>query len=270
MPLYMDRHELKGATAEEIAAAHIQDLALQERHGVDYVSYWFDYARQNAFCLARGPSREAVETVHRESHGLTALEIIEVDESQVGRFMGGIPSHPVGEAYEDSAFRAILFTDLVGSTDLTQRLGDAAAMDILRRHDTVVRQHISAASGSEVKHTGDGIMASFRTVSGAIECAIGVQRWFAAATAKGEMPVHVRIGIAAGEPVAQNGDLFGSAVQLAARVTARAAPGSILVSSAVRDLAQGKGFQFGRRSRAKLKGFSAPVQLDEVVWHTTD
>jgi class 3 adenylate cyclase len=268
MPYFMDRHELEGATAADIAAAHTQDVSLQERYGVEYVTYWFDYQRQHAFCLARGPNREAVDAVHRESHGQLAREIIEVDEPAVARFMGGLTRHAVGEVYEDSAFRAVLFTDLVGSTDLTQRLGDSAAMQILRRHDAVVRDAIAAAGGNEVKHTGDGIMASFRSVSSAIECSVAIQRWFAQAIASGEVPVGVRIGIAAGEPVAQDGDLFGAVVQLAARLTARGGPGSIVISSGVRDLAQGKGFVFTRGKMARLKGFSEPVRVCEVQWES--
>jgi class 3 adenylate cyclase len=264
MPYYMDRHDLEGATAADIAAAHTQDLGVQEQYGVQYVTYWFDYARQHAFCLARGPNREAVEAVHREAHGQMAREIIDVDDAVVARFMGGLTSHAVGDTYEDSAFRAILFTDMVGSTDLTQRLGDAAAMAVLRRHDSIVREALAARAGSEVKHTGDGIMASFRSAVGAIECAIAVQR--SCVDAAAEVPISVRIGIAAGEPVAQDGDLFGSVVQLAARLTARAAPGGILVSAAVRDLAQGKGFRFAGDKRARLKGFAEPVRLDEVLW----
>lgn len=266
MPYFMDRHDLVGASAEDIAAAHTADVAIQERYGVDYVTYWFDYARQHAFCLARGPDREAVDAVHRAAHGNLATEIIDVEEAAVARFMGGLASHEPGEAYEDSAFRAILFTDLVGSTDLTQRLGDAAAMSVLRRHDSIVRDAINASGGTEIKHTGDGIMASFRSVVGAVQSAVTIQRAFADAASQGEMPTNVRIGIAAGEPVAEADDLFGAAVQLAARVTARAKPGSILVSAAVRDLALGKGFQFATASTARLKGFIEPVRMAEVLW----
>ncbi|CAN5571413.1 hypothetical protein BH23CHL7_BH23CHL7_10360 [soil metagenome] len=268
MPYYMDRHDLQGATPDDIAAAHTRDVAVQQQYGVEYVTYWFDYERQHAFCFARGPSRTAVEAVHREAHGQLAAAVIDVDEAAVARFMGGLASHAVGEAYEDSAFRAILFTDMVGSTDLTQRLGDAGAMAVLRRHDEIVREQLAARAGSEIKHTGDGIMASFRSAVGAIECAVAVQR--SCADAGHDVPISVRIGIAAGEPVAQDGDLFGSVVQLAARLTARAAPGGIVVSAAVRDLAQGKGFRFAGDRRARLKGFAEPVRLDEVLWQAVD
>jgi class 3 adenylate cyclase len=266
MPYYMDRHELDGVSSFDLAAAHARDLALQERYAVDYLTYWFDYERQHAFCLARGPSREAVDAVHREAHGQLASEIIEVDAAEVKRFMGGFVDHEPGEAYTDSAFRAILFTDLEGSTDLTQRLGDAGAMEVLRRHDRIVRQALTGTGGTEVKHTGDGIMASFRSAAAAIEAAILIQRGLHEAEARGEMPAGVRIGISVGEPVSEGNDLFGTAVQLAARLCARADPRTILVAAAVRDLAQGKGFGFGAATTLRLKGFAEPVRTARVQW----
>lgn len=267
MPFYMDRHELFGVSAADVAEAHVKDLEVQQRYGVKYINYWFDYEAQHAFCLATGPSQEAVEAVHAASHGLVATEIIEVAESAVRRFMGGIVDHPPGQAYVAPAFRVIMFTDLEGSTELTQRLGDAVAMDVLRRHDGIVRRALEASGGTEVKHTGDGIMASFPSVSGAIAAAVAIQRGFAEAEGATEMPVGVRIGISAGEPVTDRDDLFGAAVQLAARLSSRAGSRSILVSAAVRDLAVGKGFQFGTMRSFRLKGFDDSVRACDVEWH---
>jgi class 3 adenylate cyclase len=266
MPYYMDRHELAGATAADVAAVHMQDLLIQDQYGVKYVNYWFDYEAQHAFCLAKGPTQEAVEAVHLASHGLVATEVIEVDESAVRRFMGGIVEHPAGEPYVATAFRAILFTDLEGSTGLTQQLGDAGAMAVLRRHDAIVRAALERTGGTEVKHTGDGIMASFRSVVGAIEAAVSIQRGFAEAETAGDMPIGVRIGLAAGEPVTDRDDLFGTAVQLAARLSSRAGGRTILVAGVVRDLASGKGFRFGVTRSIRLKGFDESVRACEVVW----
>ena len=163
--LYMDRHEFTGLTAEEAAAAHLRDLEVQGQFGVRFLTYWFDEERQTAFCLASAPNKEAVEGVHRASHGFMAYQIIEVDLAMVERFMGGIVQHQAGEPYVDTAFRTILFTDIVGSTSLTQELGDARAMAMLRTHDAIVREAVAGNGGSEVKHTGDGIMVAFRSVA---------------------------------------------------------------------------------------------------------
>ena len=157
----------------------------------------------------------------------------------------------------------ILFTDMEGSTILTERLGDAKAQGLRRTHDSIVREALKAQGGSETKHTGDGIMASFPSASRAIECAVAVQR---AIAQQGETPLRVRIGLNAGEPVAEDADLFGTAVNLAKRICDQAEPGQILVSDVVQQLAAGKGFTFADKGEATLKGFEKPVRLHEVVW----
>ena len=153
-----------------------------------------------------------------------------------------------------------------GSTALTQRLGDAKAQDVLRTHNRIVRDALKAHSGSEIKHTGDGIMASFASASRALECAIAMQRAFAAHNESAEQPIRVRIGLNAGEPVAEEKDLFGTAVQLAARICAQAEPGEILAPIVVRELAAGKGFLLADRGDVALRGFEDPVRLYEVRW----
>jgi class 3 adenylate cyclase len=108
-------------------------------------------------------------------------------------------------------------------------------------------------------------MAAFPSVAGAIESALRIQRRFAEEDVGG-IPVRVRIGMSAGEPVTEHSDFFGATVQLAARLAGRAEPGSVLVSSAVRDLAIGKGFTFRKRGSVRLKGFAEPVRAYEVLW----
>lgn len=267
VPLFLDRHDLTGATPEDVATAHDADLDVQERFGVRYLTYWFDYDRQRAFCLASGPDEESVVAVHREAHGMIASEVLPVDGDEVARFLGPLREHPRGEAYIETAFRTILFTDIVGSTSLTQRLGDGAAMQVLRDHDRLVRRAVDGRGGSVVKHTGDGLMVAFGSVTAALEAAVEIQRELNDRNQSAVHVLDVRIGLAAGEPVMEKGDLFGAAVQLAARLCERAGAGSILVSGAVRDLAIGKRFEFRRRGRLSLKGFDEPVPLFEVDWH---
>ena len=78
--MYIDRHELLGITAEELAAAHYSDLAAQPEYGVQYHTYWFDPESGCVFCLAEGPNQEAVEAVHRNSHGQVATSVIEIEQ----------------------------------------------------------------------------------------------------------------------------------------------------------------------------------------------
>ena len=266
MPYFMDRHDDVDVTPEELAGAHELDLEVQAKHGVNYLSYWFDPSAHCVFCFVEAPSEQAAEAVHREAHGLVASRIIPVEGHTVMGFLGPSPAHPPGEAYVETAFRTILFTDIVGSTDMTQRLGDAVAMEVLRAHDRVVRQALEQSGGTEVKHTGDGIMASFSSVTRAIECATAIQRGLEASNANAKHPVEIRIGVSAGEPVTEADDLFGAAVQLAARACDHAAAGAILVSRAVHDLCLGKGFSFTELGSVELKGFAEPVPLFEVAW----
>jgi class 3 adenylate cyclase len=262
----MDRHDDMDITPEELAGAHELDLAVQAKHGVNYLSYWFDPEAKSVFCLVDAPSRDAAEAVHREAHGSMPSKIIQVEGHAVMSFLGAIPTHPAGQPYVETAFRTILFTDIVGSTDLTQRLGDAKAMELVRTHDLVVRGHLAALGGTEVKHTGDGIMASFGSVARGIDCAIAIQRSLEVHRANAEHPIHLRIGVSAGEPVAEHDDLFGAAVQLAARACDHAAAGAIFASTAVRELCVGKGFTFEARGPFEMKGFNELIPLFEVSW----
>lgn len=265
MPLFMDRHEVPGATAEDVAAAHTADVGVQHSHGVRYLTYWFEPESGSVFCLAEGPDRESVETVHREAHGLMATSIIEVESGPIAAFLGAVPTHPVGEAYVDSAVRAVLFTDICGSTELTQQLGDDAGTALVREHDVVVRTALERHEGREVKHTGDGIMASFRSVAAAVESATEMQRALEERNQAAAIRIDVRIGISAGEPVTEAGDLFGAAVQLASRLCGCSDPGTITVSVAVRELCIGKGLRFDDGGTVALKGFGEPTQVYRVV-----
>jgi class 3 adenylate cyclase len=169
-----------------------------------------------------------------------------------------------GNAELDSGLRAIMFTDLVGSTRISSRDGDAKAIEILDRHDQIVRGALAAHGGREVKHTGDGIFASFSHVSTAVDCAIQIQREFDEPIDEGQEDGRLRIGISVGEPVSQHEDLFGAVVNLASRICAHAGPGQILVSSAVRELSVGKPITFMDRGPIALKGFDDPVRLFEI------
>jgi class 3 adenylate cyclase len=134
-------------------------------------------------------------------------------------------------------------------------------MAVLRRHDDAVRDALRGSGGREIKHTGDGIMASFTSASRAVGCALAIQERFAEpATSDADSSIQVRIGISAGEPVAEKGDLFGTAVQLAARLCASADPGGILVSHAVRELCAGKALEFDVARDLELRGFSEAVR----------
>ncbi|MFB3092903.1 MAG: adenylate/guanylate cyclase domain-containing protein, partial [Dehalococcoidia bacterium] len=191
----------------------------------------------------------------------------QVNATAIDEFLGEGEEAKAGtERLAPDIVHTILFTDVEGSTALTQRLGDAKARELLREHERMVREALKAHGGSEVKTMGDGFMASFSSATKALDCAIAVQRAFAAHDKSAEEPILVRIGLNAGEPIAEDDDLFGTAVNEATRITATAKGGEILVSNVVRELAKGKDFLFADRGEASLKGFDEPVRLYEVRW----
>ena len=108
MPIFMDRHDLTGTTAAEIAEAHRRDLAIQDRYGVKFLTYWFDEQRGTTFCLVEAPDKETAQCVHREAHGFVAGEVVEVALSAVEAFLGRIhdAEPPFGRFACRSGFRA--------------------------------------------------------------------------------------------------------------------------------------------------------------------
>jgi class 3 adenylate cyclase/pimeloyl-ACP methyl ester carboxylesterase len=185
---------------------------------------------------------------------------------EIHRFLGVGVTAPEAVSVPITGPLTILFTDVEGSTALTQRLGDAKAREVLRAHERIVREALQAHGGSEVKAMGDGFMASFSSATRALECAIAMQRAFAEHSEGADESIRVRIGLNAGEPIAEEKDLFGTAVNMAARIAAKAEGGEILASDVVRQLVAGKGFLFSDRGEVELKGFEEPVRLYEVRW----
>jgi class 3 adenylate cyclase len=203
----------------------------------------------------------------------------------------------------------VLFTDLVGHTEMMSRLGDERGRDVLREHERITRECLAAHGGAEVKTMGDGFMASFGSVTKAVECAVALQKAFEARNApvgaplgdgggaggaapnsaamqkaidehdrgvgQGAVrqradaptePLSVRVGLNAGEPIEEDGDLFGATVILASRIAAKADGGEILVADTVRGLCSGKGFLFADRGEFVAKGFDEAVRVYEVRW----
>lgn len=269
MPIFLDRHDLSGLTAADIAEAHRKDLEVQERYGVKFLTYWFDETRGSGFCLIDAPDAEAAMRVHDEAHGDVATDVIPVDLSAVEAFLGRVddlaPARAGVRPPADAAFRTVMFTDIVDSTGMTARLGDARSVEMVRAHDSMVRRALRDAGGREVKHTGDGIMASFTDARAAVDCARSIQKAFEAFNLASDEPLRVRIGLHAGEPIEDSNDLFGKTVQMAARLCGEAEADSIMISDTVREALAGEVgiIALGLRS---LKGFSEPAPIYEVVW----
>jgi class 3 adenylate cyclase/pimeloyl-ACP methyl ester carboxylesterase len=181
------------------------------------------------------------------------------------------PSRATDGRATDSGVRTILFTDIVEHTAMMGRLGDKAGRDVLRDHEVLTRDVLRAHGGAEIKTMGDGFMASFASPTRAVECAIALQSAFeelhhGPGADPAREPIHVRIGLNAGEPIEEGGDLFGATVIMASRIAAHAKGGEILTSDVVRGLCAGKGILFADRGENVLSGFEDAVRLYEVNW----
>jgi class 3 adenylate cyclase len=270
MPVFMDRHELAGMTPADVAKAHQMDLEVQGKYDACFMTYWFDAGRGTAFCLVEAADAETALRIHQESHGAVPTTIIPVDLAAVQAFLGrledprGVGSQPICER----ALRAVMFTDLVNSTEMTGRLGDHLAVELVRAHDHFVRAALSDHGGTEVKHTGDGIMAAFGECEQALEGCCAIMKAIDTFNRGRDEPLYLRIGVHVGEPVQDSHDLFGATVQLAARICADAAVESVVISEDVRVLLNDR-FALTALGRRVLKGFREPVPLYSVDWRAS-
>lgn len=272
MPTFLDIHNVEGATAEDLRKAHQADLDVQGKYGVNYRRYWHNEQCGKVFCLVDAPNAEAAMKVHAEAHGLLAEKIIEVDSDMIDGFLGGVEVNDAGAAIlpdthqRDTAVRSVMFTDIVGSTEMAQRLGDDIAFELVETHDAIVRAAVAENRGRVIKHTGDGIMAVFVSPVAAVKAACRIQNAVEALKPEpGRPDFKVRIGAAAGEPIERGDDFFGTTVNLAARLCAHAEPGKVLVTNGIAELCLGKGMQFAEMRDANLRGFDEPIRTREVV-----
>src|SRR5215216_5003706 len=134
-----------------------------------------------------------------------------------------------------------LFTDLAGSTGLEARIGPARAEDLRVEYFTVLREVMAETGGREVKTTGDGLMAVFPSVAGAVDCAVAIEQRIDRRNEHADEELGVRVGVNMGDAIAENGDYFGLAVNTAARLCDAAAPGQVLISELVRAIASARG-----------------------------
>jgi class 3 adenylate cyclase len=161
-----------------------------------------------------------------------------------------------------------LFTDIEGSTSVNEELGDVRWIELIRKHNAIVRELVAAHGGTEVKTIGDAFMVAFSSPRRALRCAIELQRAFSAHNRDAAaVPLRVRIGIHAGEPVREGGDFYGKSVTLASRIADQAHGSEILVSDLIKELTDAAGdFEFDFVGETTPKGFSRPQRLYAVRW----
>lgn len=236
---------------------------------------WID-VRDESRRLAAGLLDAELRTVRGETQVFDFYDEEDEVVTLVNEFLGG-PGAPTMRS--KSGVTTVLFTDIVGHTEMMARLGDVKGRDVLREHEKITRETLKAHGGAEVKTMGDGFMASFGSVTAAVECAVALQKKFGAwdderggaGASERRAPrvlesVAIRVGLNAGEPIEEDGDLFGATVILASRIAAKAGAGEILVPDTVRGLLSGKQFLFSDRGEFVPKGFDDAVRLYEVRW----
>jgi class 3 adenylate cyclase len=214
--------------------------------------------------LAAGIPDARLVTLQQASYAYAAMPEDILDAMNAFLIEGLVA--PEGARALQGPLRTVLVSDVAAHTEMMSRLGDEVGRQVLREHERITREVLKAHGGAEVKTMGDGFMASFASVTSAVECAIALQRAFDERNGSADEPLHVRVGVNAGEPIEEEGDLFGASVIMASRIAAEAAGGEILASLAVRELCAGKGFLFADRGEHALRGFEDPMRVFEVSW----
>jgi AraC-like DNA-binding protein len=247
MPIFMDRHDVKGISAEQVAAIHQQDLKIEHKYGCRALTYWFDEQRGTAFCLIEAPGKEAVKHMHHDAHGQVPSRIIEVEARLVESFLGRIQDPEAGivpgstgyPVFEDTAYRIVMALSITNTPVIKARLGPGKALERLRNLHTLLDQVILEHKGRKTDHSGHGIIVSFSNPEAAVKCALD----FAGSTLESNrtdtsVPLHLSVGLASGEPVTSSGTLFEETIRQAERLgrIREKTAFQINISPAVRDL----------------------------------
>ncbi len=245
-------------SSSKILSECVQILGFKKSHAVSFSQKYEEYLMADArYMQMFQTGRNAINTYLSDDAAGPGLL-----DSAIEQWNQPKPKDP------PSGPVTVLFTDIAGSTAMTQALGDAGAQQVVRVHNRIVREALSKNVGKEIKHTGDGIMASFAKTTDGVQGAIQMQTETALHNQQNpDLPLHLKIGLNAGEPIAEDNDLFGTVVQLSARITDKASADQIYVSETVRGLCAGKDFQFQSLGGFEMKGFGDQITLYEVMWN---
>lgn len=217
--------------------------------------------------LGMGGLVERVLALKLEIQGVASVDVTSSIDAVAAAVQRERPD--LGRVVAPDGTVTILFTDIERFSDLTERVGDQRAQEILRAHNAIVRAQVLAQGGYEVRCQGDGFMLAFAGARQGLACAVAIQRAIRAAALP--EPVRVRIGLHTGEAIREEGDFSGRVVILAARIAAQAQGAEILSSGLTRDLVAGRGeFAFGPTREVTLKGLAGSHQVMSVEWETQE
>ena len=204
----------------------------------------------------------------RATPGGEPTNVRETSMESVARAVSAEPEPVVQEAELDQGTITIVFSDIENSTQRATAMGDVAWMKVLRSHNDLIRRHVEEWKGTVVKNQGDGFMLTFNGARQALRAMIDVQRDLEAeAERNADTAVRIRVGVHTGEVIADEGDIFGKHVMLAARVGGLADGGEILVSSIVKEIAGARGdLDFGEPKVVALKGIEGDHVVYQLLW----
>lgn len=251
----------------------VQRLGIDSLKGVSTVARFLDTSEDSVVLMLEEDRLGGILIATLRRMGVKATPNIKNSVESLVQTMSADRADTVSQAngrvdMSSEATTTIMFTDVVGSTAIVERLGDRNARAMLRKHDEIIRRHAKSHGGTEVKSTGDGFMLIFAGARRGVACAVAIQKDLAGgAQDLGDGGLAVRIGLAVGEPRREGENLFGKAVSLAARITAKADGGQVLVSEIVRALIGADGdYTLKKSGEFELKGITGPQVLYEVVW----
>lgn len=243
MPIYMDRHDLSGVTAKDVAQVHQQDLNIQDTYGCKGLTYWFDEERGTAFCLVEAPDMNSVKEMHDHAHGMLPNQIIEVESTVVETFLGRIhdpkPDANVDESglliLNDPAFRGIMAFEL--EVPLLEKKINyyQNSENVLKVYHLSIKKILEEFDGREVDHVKDGYLVSFSSVSNTASCALQLLSEIESLNSESDKKMKIRIGISAGVPVTNDKDFFGESIQTARRLCEFAKGGEVLISNSINE-----------------------------------
>lgn len=239
MPIYMDRHDLpESVNAAHVAQIHQEDLKIEHEYGCKGLTYWFDDQRKTAFCLIKAPNKKALQDMHDHAHGAVPNSIIEVDPQIVESFLGRIED-PVKakntklNIINDPAFRVLMVMETSCEDPVKMNLPEFKRA--LQSFKTRLGPAIMASEGRIVKENLYESLISFRSISGALKCALEIQSSIGKHIDSGGYPVCLKIGLSAGVPVSKGEGIFEDTIRIADRLC-KVVTGSIVVTSEVMEL----------------------------------
>lgn len=240
MPIYMDRHIVPGIEAKHAAQAHREDLKIQDEYGCRCMTYWVDEERGSAFCLIDAPNEESVRKMHTRAHGLVPHEIVQVNSNVVEAFLGRIADpdgyydsdDPDLKIFNDPAFRIILVSQTQDSRLLRHNHGYDNANRLSSLYADIVQKQLQAHEGRQVEQKGEAFVASFVSVTQAVNCAQAIKKDIHIAADL----LDLRIGLNAGMPVTKSEELFGDTVKMANYLCWIGKGNNIMLASIIREI----------------------------------